>query len=947
MDNPLLFLLKNMKQQNNTTLHVINHTHWDREWFVPFTFTRRWISQLINNLEEVVAANPDYQFFFDAQTMVIDDLQSIDPEAYGKACELIRNKNLVIGPYYAQPDMRMSGAESLVRNLRLGIDRASGLGGVTDFAAWQVDIFGHVSQSPQIHRHFGVDTVYLWRGPDCLEPFFWWEGADGTTMLAVDLFAGGYRNFYRVTTDDNLALPRLEHEVRKLRPFYPLGHIPVFDGFDLDSEPGDAGTYFATRHAEYLAKQGIQVVNSSPLEFAQKVRNDPIALGLPTMSGELISGKYSSVFPGTLSARVYSKLAIGHAERLLYRYAEPLSSLLPADQYPHELLEDQSKQILQNLVHDVISGCSIDQVHQIAELRTQSIHDTLQTKTAEVLDALSGTIRNGVYAYLPATGETNQHIAHNGKLYNVVGKGVGITKVAAINDLPDEIREVDEFTWKNEHFEATMRADGSLRFDDSGRFGQLVVRSEEGDTYWDEPRGEVKSLTVQSPLQIRNETDGFAQVSFVAELQAHAFSVRASVTVTFDDSPLVRWEVKLASTGAGFSVMLRHSYDASPSKLNVGMQFDNVERAFQDTNLLGRNLDPSLSAVLNDSSQRDLIQTFTFPFHSYISPILSNNRVHVLAKSLRAYQTEQPGHIDLVLSRPVDWLMKPSHHEYHSGDAGPKFYVPDARCERETTIECALLVSDTGPDDIRFHQAVDQYICNPLLFEVEGSSATESHLLLFDEPAVISALHVYKGKRLARMYNPTGKPLPLLSPRTTLTQNSEELGSVAVLNPRAITTVDIGLASDLKEQSAARATMLNWPDYPVGPDNSSPDPAMVEQLKAMQSRLQHELDALAALLKTYDNDPPHNLQHRFYVVARECMETQLSLLWNKRRAEQPSKMTLDYAAAEADRELYELATRYNGLRIMRRMYDYIIGIDGQDRVIARPDDSLAPSQPVS
>ena len=43
---------------------------------------------------------------------------------------------------------------------------------------WMVDTFGHISQSPQIHRLFGIDSVFVWRGVPELEPYFNWFGAD-------------------------------------------------------------------------------------------------------------------------------------------------------------------------------------------------------------------------------------------------------------------------------------------------------------------------------------------------------------------------------------------------------------------------------------------------------------------------------------------------------------------------------------------------------------------------------------------------------------------------------------------------------------------------------------------------------------------------------------------------------------------------------------------------
>ena len=38
-----------------TTVHIINHTHWDREWFLTSVYTTQWIPGLIDRLEEIVA----------------------------------------------------------------------------------------------------------------------------------------------------------------------------------------------------------------------------------------------------------------------------------------------------------------------------------------------------------------------------------------------------------------------------------------------------------------------------------------------------------------------------------------------------------------------------------------------------------------------------------------------------------------------------------------------------------------------------------------------------------------------------------------------------------------------------------------------------------------------------------------------------------------------------
>ena len=189
----------------HTTVHIINHTHWDREWFLTSIYTSQWIPGLIDKLEQLVAANPDYRFLLDGQTLVIEDLLQVAPEYETKVVKLVKAGNLTIGPYYCQPDWRLTCGEGLIRNLLYGWRDVRSHGGQCD-TGWLVDTFGHISQAPQVHRLFGVKAVYVWRGVPRLEPYFHWEGADGEQLFTVNLF-GGYRFFH---TFKNLGAIALE-----------------------------------------------------------------------------------------------------------------------------------------------------------------------------------------------------------------------------------------------------------------------------------------------------------------------------------------------------------------------------------------------------------------------------------------------------------------------------------------------------------------------------------------------------------------------------------------------------------------------------------------------------------------------------------------------------------------------------------------------------------------
>ncbi len=77
---------------SQTTIHVINHTHWDREWFLTSVYTSRWVPGLMDKLAQLAAANPDFRFLFDGQTLVIEDLLTVAPEYADRVKALIASR---------------------------------------------------------------------------------------------------------------------------------------------------------------------------------------------------------------------------------------------------------------------------------------------------------------------------------------------------------------------------------------------------------------------------------------------------------------------------------------------------------------------------------------------------------------------------------------------------------------------------------------------------------------------------------------------------------------------------------------------------------------------------------------------------------------------------------------------------------------------------------------
>ena len=60
---------------------VVPHTHWDREWYMPFQEYRMWLVEFMDDLLRVFSQKPGYKCFtLDGQTSVIDDYLEVRPE---------------------------------------------------------------------------------------------------------------------------------------------------------------------------------------------------------------------------------------------------------------------------------------------------------------------------------------------------------------------------------------------------------------------------------------------------------------------------------------------------------------------------------------------------------------------------------------------------------------------------------------------------------------------------------------------------------------------------------------------------------------------------------------------------------------------------------------------------------------------------------------------------
>src|SRR6478672_13002964 len=69
---------------------VIGHTHWDREWYLPFEGFRARLVAMMDGLVEILERDPTFRcFVLDGQTILVEDYLQVRPEAENRVRRLI------------------------------------------------------------------------------------------------------------------------------------------------------------------------------------------------------------------------------------------------------------------------------------------------------------------------------------------------------------------------------------------------------------------------------------------------------------------------------------------------------------------------------------------------------------------------------------------------------------------------------------------------------------------------------------------------------------------------------------------------------------------------------------------------------------------------------------------------------------------------------------------
>jgi alpha-mannosidase len=339
-------------------LLLTGHAHLDLAWRWPLDETRRKARRTLWTVVGLLDRHE--QLHFNQSTaQLYAYLEDDDPELLARLeRHAAAGRFEPIGGMWVEPDCVMPCGESLVRQLLYGQRYFRRRFGAYHTVAWLPDCFGFTAALPQLLAGAGIrrffTTKLTWSETTRIpHDLFWWEGLDGTRVLAhmFDNPEGGYNGV--------------------LGPVAALATWRAFRGRDAHPESllsvgyGDGGggptEEMIARERELRGFPGLPAQRFGRVDefYARAERAD----GLPTWAGDL----YLELHRGTLTTQGRTKRLHRRAERDLVA-AEVVAALawLAGAEEPASL-EPLWRMLLRNQFHDILPGSSIREVYETAE----------------------------------------------------------------------------------------------------------------------------------------------------------------------------------------------------------------------------------------------------------------------------------------------------------------------------------------------------------------------------------------------------------------------------------------------------------------------------------------------------------------------------------------------------------------------------------------------------
>lgn len=357
------------------TVHVVSHTHWDREWYHPAERFRQRLVALVDELLDHPAVN-GASFLLDGQTVILEDYLDVKPERASDLASALRDRRIEAGPWYVLADELIPGGEALVRNLLAGRRTLRALRADAPPVLYCPDSFGHPASLPELARGFDKTLVILWRGfGGSRAPkgdTFWWHAPSGERVLLYHLTRSGYELGANLPADRDQTRSRWKRIRAEFDGRSSTGDVLLLNGADHHARQRELA---AGLQALRDAAKPDEITPGTLADFASALQTRASSGQIAQVAGELRdSYGYTWTLQGTLASRTPQKRRYALAERMLVRDVEPWVALATfhGAASRRQLTYAAWTPLLLCQPHDTLCGCSIDAVARAMDGRLES-----------------------------------------------------------------------------------------------------------------------------------------------------------------------------------------------------------------------------------------------------------------------------------------------------------------------------------------------------------------------------------------------------------------------------------------------------------------------------------------------------------------------------------------------------------------------------------------------
>lgn len=373
-----------------TKAHIVNHTHWDREWYFTSADSLVLSEQLFTEVIEELLAHPEATFVLDGQISILDDYMTLHPDKLEAIRQLVADKQLFIGPWYTQTDAFFTQGESILRNAMIGIFDSKKYGDYLPIG-YLPDTFGFNAPIPTLLNQVGFKSLIFWRGIDLgtqvTSPYFKWRGlAENREVTAINM-PHGYGTGMLLEASSAFAEGRLDPAIDFIAERSQTEEVLIPSGNDQLNIIHDFSDKIAGLNE--IGQHDYQM--STYQDFIAYVETLP---ELEQYQGEFREPKLARVHKTIGSSRMNIKVANYHMEQKLLKRIEPLLVIAKACgiNISERLLMLIWKKVLEGQAHDSLAGCVSDAVaedimHRMKESNemADSIENTIVKKIADDL----------------------------------------------------------------------------------------------------------------------------------------------------------------------------------------------------------------------------------------------------------------------------------------------------------------------------------------------------------------------------------------------------------------------------------------------------------------------------------------------------------------------------------------------------------------------------------